>query len=362
MNLDWVFTSIQDIFPILVFLGAISIVAELADFAGVFSAASQLAARWDHGSIRRLWLIVVLLSSLTTIFLSLDTTAVLLTPVVLVMASRIGISPWPFALTTVWLANTASLVLPVSNLTNLLLVNRLHWSVFHYATRMWFPALVAILVTLIVLIGLLRTSLRGHYSKVTISVVRDPLLFRLSLVICLLVGPFFLAGIVPWLVAVVSALILLIAFSIWQRDQLTWTLFPLRLLLITLALFLTVGFLQHEGLNHWLSKVAGTGDGFLSLLRLATSGAIGSNMINNLPAYVALEPLAGTSSIRMLALLIGTNLGPLITLWASLATLLWVQRCKSAQVSVSIRKFTLAGLVGVPILLLSTVTALWMTR
>jgi arsenical pump membrane protein len=361
MNFGWISTSIQHIFPILVFLGAISIVAELADIAGVFSAASQLAARWGRGSVRRLWLIVVLLSSLTTIFLSLDTTAVLLTPVVLVMASRIGISPWPFALTTIWLANTASLVLPVSNLTNLLLVSRLHWTVFHYATRMWFPALVAIFVTLLILIGFLRTSLTGRYSKVTIPVVRDPWLFRLSLIICLLVGPFFLAGILPWLVAVMGAGILLIAFSIRQRDQLTWTLLPWRLISITLGLFLTVGFLQQEGLNHWLTKIAGTGEGFLSLLRLATSGAVGSNLINNLPAYVALEPLASTSSNRMLALLIGTNLGPLITLWASLATLLWVQRCKSAQVSVSSRRFAMVGLVGVPILLVTTVTALWIT-
>jgi arsenical pump membrane protein len=278
------------------------------------------------------------------------------------MATRIGVPAWPFALTTVWLANTASLVLPVSNLTNLLLVNRLHWSVFHYVTRMWVPALVAILVTLIVLIGLLRTSVTGHYSQVTIPVIRDPLLFRLSLAVCLLVGPFFLAGVVPWLVATVSTGILLIAFSIRQRDQLTWVLFPWRLLSITLALFLTVGFLQQEGLNHVLTKIAGNGDGFLALLRLATSGAIGSNVVNNLPAYIALEPLAATSSNRMLALLIGTNLGPLITLWASLATLLWLQRCRSASVTVSSKRFAMVGLVGVPILLVSTVTALWMTR
>lgn len=133
-------------------------------------------------SVRRLWLIVALLCSLTTMFLSLDTTAVLLTPVVLVMASGIGISPWPFALTTVWLANTASLLLPVSNLANLLLVNRLHWSALHYATRMWFPALVAIVITLFILIGFLGKSLTGHYSKVTILSLRDPLLFRLSLI------------------------------------------------------------------------------------------------------------------------------------------------------------------------------------
>ena len=67
-----------------------------------------------------LWLLVVLVAALSTIFLSLDTTAVLLTPVVIVLARHAGLNPLPFALTTVWLANTGSLLLPVSNLTNLL--------------------------------------------------------------------------------------------------------------------------------------------------------------------------------------------------------------------------------------------------
>lgn len=67
-----------------------------------------------------LWTLVVVLAVVSTVFLSLDTTAVIVTPVVVVLAQSIGVSPLPFALATVWLANTASLALPVSNLTNLL--------------------------------------------------------------------------------------------------------------------------------------------------------------------------------------------------------------------------------------------------
>lgn len=63
-------------------------------------------------------------AGLTTIALNLDTTAVLLTPVMLALATRVGIAPLPLAMTTVWLANTASLLLPVSNLTNLLAAER----------------------------------------------------------------------------------------------------------------------------------------------------------------------------------------------------------------------------------------------
>ena len=46
-------------------------------------------------------------------------------------------------------------------------------------------------------------------------------------------------------------------------------------------------------------------------------------MVNNLPAYLALEPVAADAPQRLMALLIGVNGGPLVTPWASLATLLW---------------------------------------
>jgi arsenical pump membrane protein len=60
----------------------------------------------------------------------------------------------------------------------------------------------------------------------------------------------------------------------------------------------------------------------------------------------------------MAALLIGVNTGPLITPWASLATLLWADRCRAAGVLVRWRTFAVRGLLVVPILLISCVAAL----
>ena len=111
--------------PILVFLVAITVVAELSDRIGLFVVVARWAAVLARGSVVGLWLLVVLVATVATAVLSLDTTAVLLTPVVLVLARRLGLSQELFAFTAVWLANTASLVLPVSNLTNLLARARL---------------------------------------------------------------------------------------------------------------------------------------------------------------------------------------------------------------------------------------------
>src|SRR5664279_2576210 len=119
--------------PILLFLVAITVVAELADAAQVFDVAATRAAKIGRGRTWELFGLIVVLGSLTTIVLSLDTTAVLLTPVVLALATQLRISVIPFAMAAVWLANTASLLLPVSNLTNLLAVNRLHLSAVSFA-------------------------------------------------------------------------------------------------------------------------------------------------------------------------------------------------------------------------------------
>lgn len=363
MTYGWVWITFARIAPILGFLLTITIVAELADAAGVFEAASVLGARGARGSVRRLWILVVVLASATTMLLSLDTTAVLLTPVVLSLSRRLRIAPWPFALATVWLANTASLLLPVSNLTNLLLIDRLHWSVGRYTTRMWIPALVAVTVTVAVLAVLMRGALSGRYEVPTRPIVKDPFLFRLAIGVCLSVGPLFILGVPPWQVGVGGATVLLIAFAVRDRSRLAWQLLPWRLVVITLSLFLIVGFLQQLGLTNWLAEIAGkSSNGLTGLLRMAGTGALGSNLVNNLPAYVALEPVAANSPERLLALLIGTNLGPLITIWGSLATLLWRERCRSRGVEIKASGFALAGLLGVPLLLVSTTVALWLTR
>ena len=72
--------------PILVFLVAITVVAELADGIGLFAIIARWAAVLGRGSVLGLWLLVVIVATVATAVLSLDTTAVLLTPVVLVLA------------------------------------------------------------------------------------------------------------------------------------------------------------------------------------------------------------------------------------------------------------------------------------
>ena len=107
-----------------------------------------------------------------------------------------------------------------------------------------------------------------------------------------------------------------------------------------------------------LTGAAGEGDSLPALLHLAALGAGAANAVNNLPAYLALEPVTG-SPARVAALLIVVNLGPLVTPWASLATLLWHERLRALNVPIKWSGFALAGLVVAALTVPLAVVALW---
>jgi arsenical pump membrane protein len=344
--------------PVLLFLVGITLVAELADSAGVFDAAAALAARLGAGSVRRLFALVVVLATATTLVLSLDTTAVLLTPVVLSLAARLEISPLPFAMAAVWLANTASLLLPVSNLTNLLAMRTLGLTVTGFAAHMWLAAVLSIAVTVLVLAVRYRRELRGTYLIPEREPIGDRVLFIASSAVCLAVGPLFVAGLNVAVVACSGAGVLTVLFAVRRRDALRFGLVPWRLVLLVFGLFLVVRAGQDHGLDRVLTDAAGGSASALGLARMAGLSAGAANLVNNLPAFAALQPVADSSVPRMLALLVGVNLGPLILLWGSLATLLWRERCAARGVQISARQFAAVGVAGVPLLLAAAVLGL----
>lgn len=346
--------------PILVFLVAVTVLAELADASGLFDRAARECARLGRGSTWRLWLLVVALATVSTVLLSLDTTAVLLTPVVLSLASQLGLPPLGFAMTTVWLANTASLLLPVSNLTNLLAQDSLHLSTLGFASVSWAAALAAVVVTVLVLGVRYRRTWATSYAVPESTPVDDRVLLGVSAAACLALGPLAVAGLpVAWVAAALAA-VLVIAFAVRRRDALRLSLVPWRLVVLVVGLFLVVAAGQAHGMGDLLASVTGQGSSLGELLRMSGVATVGANVVNNLPAYAALEPTAGDVP-RTLALLVGVNAGPLVLLWGSLATLLWRERCRARGVEVTWREFAVTGLVGVPLVVVAATAALALT-
>ena len=340
--------TIRRILPLLLFLGSVIVLAELTADAGVFDVIAVRVACLARGNYPALFVLCVFFAAATTTVLNLDATAVLLTPVMLALARKVGIAVIPLAMTTVWLANTASLLLPVSNLTNLLAANRVALPAAEFASRMWPVQLASVVVTMVFLwVFFWRRSVRGadRYDPPTPLQPADPVLFWVAALACLLfITVIVTTGIQLGYAAAMAAALVVAVFAVRKRAALQARLIPWRLLVFVVGLFLVVQTVSLHGLGTVTQALIGTEGGALGALRAAATGAGLSNAVNNLPAYVAGEVVIPFSNHeQLLALLIGTNVGPIITPWASLATLLWYERCRSYDAVVPLRTFMLTG-------------------
>ncbi|MFF3335212.1 SLC13 family permease [Streptomyces sp. NPDC002888] len=394
--------------PLLAFLGTVIVLAELTSRAEVFDVVAARVARAGRGSYAALFLLCVAFASVTTIALNLDTTAVLLTPVMLALAARVGIAAVPLAMTTVWLANTASLLLPVSNLTNLLAADRVALSPLGLAGRMWAPQLAAVVVTMACLwafywrrgrrgdgssgtgedlgraeaaggvpsrVGApsggpgaaraddLRAGGADRYLPPEVHRPADPVLFRACGLAC---AGFLLAILVAdvelWIASATAAAVAVTAFAVRRRSVLRLSLVPWRLLVMVPGMFLVVETVNANGLHDLLASAVGHDGGLWGLFRAAAVGGGLSNVLNNLPVYLAGEaavPLGNHD--QLLALLIGTNVGPVVTPWASLATLLWYERCHAYGVRVPVARLMGTGAVLAVAAVTASVAALALT-
>ncbi len=330
-------SSLRRIAPLLVFLCAVIVLAELAKEARVFDVVAAALARAGRGRYPALFGVCFGFAAVCTVFLNLDTTAVLLTPVLLAMAGRAGIPGLPLAMTTVWLANTASLLLPVSNLTNLLAADRLELPPLEFAGRMWLPQVVILACTAVFLWVFYWRRHPPSYTLPEKVDIGDPVVFRVLAAACLAFALAVLGGVPIEVAAVVSAVVAVGVFAWRDRGRLSFGLIPWGLLVFVTGLFLVVGALEARGV---LDGVAG-GDPFAVA---ALGGGLG-NVVNNLPAYVAVERgLPPEDTGVVLALLIGTNAGTIVTPWGSLATLLWFEQCRRFGLRVPVARFMATGL------------------
>lgn len=209
---------------------------------------------------------------------------VLVTPVVLALAAQLGLDRMLFAYTAIWLANTASLLLPVSNLTNLLSVRVLGMAAPAFTRLIWPAAMAALLVTVAALAVTFRRSLRGRYTRVPDSQPWDRSLLAIAMIVCLALGSLFAIGVNVTYASAVAALVLVVACLLRAPQLLSLRLVPWTLLAGVSALFVGVQLAHDHGLGAVLGVAAGAaGEGFTGLLRLTGISALGANLVNNLP-------------------------------------------------------------------------------
>ncbi|MFG2617071.1 SLC13 family permease [Streptomyces sp. NPDC048507] len=361
----------RELLPVVGFLAVILALALLCADEGLFRAAGDAVARRCGRSPGTLLGGVFAVAAVVTAALSLDATVVLLTPVVFATAARLRARPRPHVYATAHLANTASLLLPVSNLTNLLAFTASGLSFTRFAALMTLPWLAAIGVEYAVFRRFFRSDLAvpGHPQRAgdgdtssapSAPVPRFPLVVLGLTLAGFAVASF--AGASPAWAALAGTLVL--ACRALYRRETT----PRRLVLsaapgfclFVLALGIVVRAVVDHGLGDGLAHVLPQGGSLPALLAVAGVAALLANLINNLPAVLALLPVVAPAGPGpVLAVLIGVNIGPNLTYVGSLATLLWRRIVHEHEDRVSLGEFTRLGLLTTPAALAVAVTALW---
>jgi arsenical pump membrane protein len=357
--------EVGELGPTVGFLAAILLLGRLADAEGVFRWLGGRLAGASRGRPDRLFALVFTAATATTVVLSLDATVVLLTPVVLATTTRLRLPAPPHAYACAHLANSGSLLLPISNLTNLLVLSASGLSFLGFAGLMAVPWLAALTVEYLVLRLFFRADLRREPATDVPEETLDMPRFALAVLALTLVGfgvssPL---GVEPVWVAAAGAVVLA------ARALVRWEMTPAGVVhgaaplfcVFVLALGVVVAAVSANGLSAGLAALLPGEATFAGLLAVAGIAAVLANLVNNLPAALVLLAALGPAPqpALVLAVLIGVNIGPNLTYVGSLATLLWRQVLTERAAPPEFAQFTALGALTVPLALVASTAALW---
>lgn len=381
-----VWDQVKLLFPTLAFLAGVFVIAEVADAAGLFdqlhAALAGLGRRGDAALVAGIGILAVAVTSV----LSLDATVVLFTPVVirLVRHQRLRVRDAGL-LVTVLLANGGSLLLPVANLTNLLVLQQRGMSYPSFVAHAAIPGVAAAAVIITATVWWARrTAPMGAASApapdgaggpgaqvapLVASANSRPPLDRLGLAVAvttgLLLGGFFAAsaaGVSPAWVACSGAVVLggvVLGFRRVRARALVDAANP-GFLVFVVGLAVVVDAVSRHGVGRLLDDHLPHGHGLLALLGAATLTGLTAAVLNNLPTTLLVLPaLEARGSAVVVAALIGLNVGPSLTYTGSLATLLWRTVVRKAGVEPGARRYLSLAWLTTPLAVVAAVVVLW---
>ena len=354
------------------FLIGMMVLAELARHEGLFDWVAAFAVKHSKGSPTRLFVLVYLVGTIVTIFLSNDATAVVLTPAVYAAATRAKAKPLPYLFICAFIANAASFVLPISNPANLVVYGAQMPQLKVWLAEFGLVSLVSIIVTFGVLYFTQNADLTGEISRD----VKVPTLSRggrlaaggigfTALVLLIASSLNWQLGLPTFVAGSTTALTVVILNRATPRGivkNISWSVLPL-----VAGLFVLVEAVQGTGLLRPLVTLVSTSAASapnVTGLVMGSLVAVLCNIINNLPLGLIAGSVATGAQLSPRvtgALLIGVDLGPNLSVTGSLATILWLVALRREGQTVSGWKFLKLGcLVMPPALLAALATFIWL--
>ena len=361
------------------FLGMMTLSA-MADAAGLFDWLAAKAAGLSAGSSRRLLLNTFLLGCLISMILSNDATALILTPIVYTLVTRLRLPVLPFMFACTFIADTASFLLPVSNPINIIVLTTFRLDLWTYLRLLLLPALVVISINIAAFFLLYRRQLRGTFDGKRLAsasaAIRHPAYFRYTCTVLLLVAvSYIIASALQFplsIVAVSGAALLLAGALAWKqttiRDtskHISWSIFGFiaGMFIIVRAVELTnITALFGQLLLHL------SGGSSFGAVMVGTAGAsLGTNLLNNVPMAGGLTSAlqsvqhapAATRLGFISATILGCDLGPNLTTVGSLATVLWLLILRRRNIDVSGLDYFKVGVVITPLMLVCGALTIW---
>lgn len=337
----------QDWSPFVLVSGLL-LIGLVADDDGLFAnAGHRLARAAPRGAV--LFVGAAATIAAVTAVLNLDTSVAFLTPVLVYTARSRGGGEAPLLYGCLMLSNAGSLLLPGSNLTNLIVLGHLHLTGGEFLSRMWLPSLAAVVLTALAVALVERAELRGSAAaafppaRPVLGVGLAAVVAASALVIVLRSPALPVAG-----VGVAA-----VALHVLRRGRA-----EIRRAYAVLGAPLLVGLF---GLAVALGTLGRAWDGparllgHLDLVATAVVAGVATVLVNNLPAA---SLLAARQPPHPYALLVGLNLGPNLFVTGSLAWLLWLRAARGAGARPSIARAARIGLVATPLSVAAAVLAL----
>jgi arsenical pump membrane protein len=377
---DAAFTLLRDWNTFLFFLGMMALSA-MAEKAGLFGWLAVQAARFAHGSAARLFLNVFLLGTFITMIFSNDATALILTPVVYVLVTRLRLPVLPYLFACTFIADTASFLLPISNPINIIVMSRYPMDLFTFLRLLFLPSLVVIAINGGIFYLLYRLQLKGRfnldYLPTADEAVKHKAYFRYTLWVLAVVAPsYVIASAFKFplsTVAIAGALLLLAGALYWKRTTLldagkgiSWSIFG-----FIAGMIVVVRAIEDTGLTTKLGNLLlhlSGGTSFGAVMVGTFGSALGTNLINNVPMAVVMNSALGSvqqaaPAIRnglVAATMFGCDLGPNLTTVGSLATILWLLILRKRGVDVSGLDYFKIGVLVTPLMLFAGALTIWL--
>ena len=333
-----------------VLVAGLLLVGLVADQDGLFAAVGhRLASVAPNGFV--LFTGASLGIATVTAVLNLDTSVVFITPVLVYAARSRGQDGSALLIASLLLSNAGSLLLPGSNLTNLIVLGHLHLSGGQFLAHMALPWAAVVLVTGGVI------AVAEHRSLPVGPAACKP-------------GPPMTVGLGALGVAAVVVLVLVlqspavpvagvgvaaVAIGLARRRQ---DLDRVRQVLGVPVLVGLFGIALALGALGRSWSAPSTLLAHLDAVGVAAVAAGASVVVNNLPAAAL---LASRVPPHPFALLVGLDIGPNLFVTGSLAWILWWRTTRLLGVSPPVRKTVVLGIITVPLSMGAALTILAVT-